>query len=245
MKYNVILETFEGPFDLLYHLIEKEEVDIYDIPIAKIADQYIEYIEQMKDLDLDITSEFLVMASHLLEIKSKMLLPKKEPEGEQLELEEVDPRQDLINKLIEYKKYKEAASKLKSKEKVHSKVFFKPQEELDNFLEKDEPVLEGVKLWDLIDAFNKVISKNKKNGKKVNIKEIKRDEITIEESIENLKSIMKRKRKVKFSELFNNNMSISTIVVTFLSILELIKNKFIIVIQKKNFDEIIIKINKT
>lgn len=246
MKYNVVLETFEGPFDLLFHLIEKNEVDIYDIPIAQITDQYIDYLETMKVLDLEITSEFLVMAATLLEIKSKMLLPEKN-KGEQLEIEEEDPRQELIRRLIEYKKYKDAAENLKIKEEIQSRVFFKPQEELEQFSYKEEQlVLEGIKLIDLVSAFNKVIKKKNLNVKeKINIKEIKRDEVTIEESMEKIKRYINARKKVKFDELFEEDKTRTSIVVTFLAILELIKLKVITLKQEKNFGDIIIMLKST
>jgi segregation and condensation protein A len=246
MKYNVVLETFEGPFDLLFHLIEKNEVDIYDIPIAQITDQYIDYLETMKVLDLEITSEFLVMAATLLEIKSKMLLPDKN-KGEQLEIEEEDPRQELIRRLIEYKKYKDAAESLKIKEEIQSKVFFKPQEELEQFSYKEEQlVLEGIKLIDLVSAFNKVIKKKNLDVKeKIDIKEIKRDEITIEESMEKIKRQINVRKEVKFDELFEEDKTRTSIVITFLAILELIKLKVITLKQEKNFGDIIIMLKST
>ncbi|EOD01080.1 segregation and condensation protein A [Caldisalinibacter kiritimatiensis] len=243
MKYNVVLETFEGPFDLLYHLIEKNEVDIYDIPISQIADQYIEYLETMKDLDLEITSEFLVMAANLLQIKSKMLLPKNN-EKQQEEQEEIDPRDELVKRLIEYKKYKNAAKSLKKKENIQSKIFFKPKEELGDIDVKEEQLmLEGIKLIDLMNAFNKIVKKKTQENTEINnIRKIQRDEITIEECMENLKEYICKNNKVRFEELFKEKQTNNNIVVTFLSILELIKLKFITVKQDSNFGEIIIQL---
>ena len=124
MAINVKLEAFEGPLDLLLHLIEKAEVDIYDIPIAEITDQYLHYINMMEIHDLDVSSEFIVMAATLLEIKSKMLLPKLKKEENITD--DIDPREELVLKLIEYKKYKEASLELKDKLGIYSKVFYKP-----------------------------------------------------------------------------------------------------------------------
>jgi len=243
MEYKVVLQKFEGPLDLLYHLIEKSEVDIYDIPIAEIADQYINYLNKMEELDLDITSEFLVMAATLLEIKSKMLLPKNEDDGTQLELEEVDPREELVKKLIEYRKYKYAAEKLKLKEDDQKKIFYKPREEFEVYIDEDEPLLEGLTINDIISAFNKIIEKNISKKNTITVGEIKRDEITIEESMEKIISMLKYNKTIILSDLFDYNMSKPYIVVTFLSILELIKLKHIIIFQRFNFDEIIIKKN--
>ena len=124
MEYKIILESFEGPMDLLIHLIDKAEIDIYDIPINEITEQYIKYITKMEELDLEVTSEFLVMAATLLEIKSRMLLPpiKKETDGDQLEMEEIDPRLELVRRLVEYKKYKHVSKELQSLEETQKKI---------------------------------------------------------------------------------------------------------------------------
>lgn len=247
MDYKIVLESFEGPLDLLFHLIEKEKVDIYDIPIAKITDQYISYIKSMQEIDLDITSEFLVMAANLLEIKSKMLLPsKKDIEGEQLEIEDVDPREELVRRLLEYKKFKMAAEELKSKGDIRSKIYFKPKEELDDFVQQDDNFeLDGLELKELIKVYNKVIVRCLEYEKKINVTEIQRDEITIEESMANITTIIKDKKTIEFEELFEGTFTRSRIVVTFLSILELIKLKIIKVVQDKNFKEITIILNQT
>lgn len=245
MEYKIILESFEGPFDLLFHLIEKAEVDIYDIPIAKIADQYIEYIEKMDELDLDITSEFLVMASTLVEIKSKMLLPKQEKEGIQLEFEETDPREELVRRLMEYKKYKEAAKYLKEKEEVQKTIFYKPKEEIDDFVEDGDTskLLEGLQLCDLIKALDSVIKRVSKNNKKMNIEEIRRDEITIEEGMHEITLLLKEKKQVEFNDCFKDNTSRANIIVLFISILELMKLKLIKIVQQENFGNIFIMEN--
>ncbi|MTI67811.1 MAG: segregation/condensation protein A [Firmicutes bacterium] len=241
MKYTVVLESFEGPFDLLYHLIEKSEVDIYDIPISDIADQYINYLEKMEELDLDITSEFLVMAATLLEIKSKMLLPKEKNEGEQLEFEETDPREELVRRLIEYKKYKIAAEKLKEKELIHSKVFYKPKEEIEHFYESKDDILEGLELSDLVKALDKVIKKNKTSNENFNMKNIEREEITIEQAMNSILGLISENDKIEFDDLFINKVNRSNIVVTFLALLELIKLENITIVQTNNFGNIIIK----
>ena len=243
MKYIVELETFQGPFDLLFHLIEKNEVDIYDIPILEITDQYIEYLETMKVLDLEVTSEFLVMASTLLEIKSRMLLPCKEKK-EDMQNEEGDPRSELIKKLLEYKKFKEVANDLKLKEELQQKIFCKPREEINHFSDEGEQLmLEDIKLIDLFDAFNKIIKRKGHIETEINIKEIQRDEITIEESMEKIKEIIGINNKIKFDDLFCDIRTRVSIVVTFLAILELIKLKEIKIKQENNFEDIIIFLN--
>lgn len=242
MEYKVVLEAFEGPLDLLLHLIEKEKVDIYDIPIAKITDQYIEYINNMESVDLNMTSEFLLMAATLLEIKSKMLLPSNSSDDEeQLEFEEVDPREELVRKLLEYKKYKIAAEKLKMRADVYSRVFFKRKEELEEFLGQDSLEIEKLDFKDLLLAYLNLLNKSNINLEEIKLTEIQRDEITIEECMKNLENIIREKKKVKFEELFNEKISKIKIVVTFLAILELAKLKIIKIAQENNFGEIIIK----
>lgn len=158
MAYNIKLEAFEGPFDLLFHLIEKNEIDLYDIPINEVTDQYIHYIKTMEELDLDVTSEFLVMAATLLEIKSKLLLPVEVVENEQLEFEEVDPRNELVRKLLEYKKYKLAAEVFKEKESLLSKLYFKPREELIFDTEEKDFTVDELELPDLMKALERVLA---------------------------------------------------------------------------------------
>lgn len=243
MEYKVILEAFEGPLDLLMHLIEKEKVDIYDIPIAKITDQYIEYIQSMQNIDLNLTSEFLVMAATLLEIKSKMLLPKSNREDEQLEMEEVDPREELVRRLVEYKKFKAAAESLRAKSDTQSKIFFKQKEELEEFMEQDSFELEKIDFKELFLAYVNILNKAQKDINEINLTEIQRDELTIEDCMDDIENVIRQKKKVKFDELFNEGITKNKIVVIFLSILELIKLKRIKVVQERNFGDIIIKSN--
>lgn len=240
MEYNIVLESFKGPLDLLLHLIEKAKVDIYDIPISEITDQYIDYLNKMKELDLEITSEFLVMATTLLEIKSKTLLPGKDSieKGEKSDKDE-DPRVELVNRLIEYKKYKRIAEELKIKENVQNKVYYKLKEEFINTYEKDVD-LGNLDVNKLINALNKVLSKKNKNIKPIEIDEIQREEVTLEECINKLKDVLKEEKKVSFSCLFDEYSTRSEVIGLFLSILELSKSKFIKLIQEENFSDIII-----
>jgi len=240
MDYKIVLETFEGPLDLLLHLIEKAKVDIYDIPISDITDQYMEYLNNMKELDLEIASDFLVMASTLLEIKSKMLLPAKNIENEdrQLEMEEIDPRIELVRRLVEYKKYKKVAEELKIQEINQNKVFYKPKEEFT--YTKEDIELQNLNVDELVKVLNTVLSKKNKKSKPINIDEIQREEITLEECINRIKNELNEKGKILFSGLFDENSSRSEIIGTFLSILELTKSKYIKLRQEKNFSDIVI-----
>lgn len=244
MEYKVVLNTFEGPLDLLLHLIEKAQVDIYDIPISEITDQYMEYLNRAEKIDMELTSEFLVMASTLLEIKSKMLLPsdKRQDDEMQMEIEEADPRMELVKQLVEYKKYKKAAKKLKKYEERQKKVFNKPKEDLSQYInhEVEEINLNEMSLVELVNVFNKVLNRRKRKIKPIDVEEIQRDEITLEESMERLKDKLNKENKIRFSNLFNDNNTRSEIIVTFLSILELVKLNYITVKQKNNFSDIII-----
>lgn len=244
MAYNVKLEIFEGPFDLLFHLIEKAQVDIYNIPIAIIAEQYIQYIEDMKDFDLEVTSEFLVMAATLLEIKSKMLLPNKQEEQLEIEFENEDPREELVKRLIEYKKYKHMAIALKKREEVYKKVFYKQPEQLDQFIACDEQELGHLEIGCLLEAFHRLVKKRKKaNQNNVHFNEIKRDAFTIDCKIEQIKKLLANNNFLTFEQLFCHPFDRSEIVTTFLALLELIKLKFVRVQQNEAFGTIILKKN--
>ncbi|MBW4828788.1 MAG: segregation/condensation protein A [Clostridiaceae bacterium] len=245
MKYKVVLNTFEGPLDLLLHLIEKAKVDIYDIPISEITDQYMEYLNKAEEIDMEITSEFLVMASTLLEIKSKMLLPsvKEDDEGIQMEMEEVDPRMELVKRLVEYKKYKKAAEKLKAYEQRQNKIFYKPKEEISQYIIEDveeDTILDDIELGQLADILNNILKKRKIKTEPIDINEIQRDEITLEECMEDLKFRLKLERKINFSQLFDEDTTNSEIIITFLSILELAKLRYIRIKQKNNFSDIVL-----
>ncbi|MFV9510734.1 segregation and condensation protein A [Tepidibacillus sp. LV47] len=244
MSYQVKLDTFEGPLDLLLHLIDQEEMDIYDIQISKITDQYLEYLDTMQTLQLDIASEFLVMASTLLSIKSKMLLPTRNEHSFQgslsLVIEEEDPRDELIRRLIEYKKFKEVSFFLKEKEISRSKIFTKAPSDLSLFIETEEvnPV-EGINIYHLIEAFQKAL---KRYSYKDPITRLKREEISIKDRMNHiLQMLQSTKHDLFFSDLLKDITDRSDIVVTFLSLLELIKQKQIICIQKNPFDDIIIR----
>jgi len=240
MEYKVMLETFEGPLDLLLYLIEKAQIDIYEIPINEITDQYLNYIKKMGELDLEITSDFLVMAATLLEIKSKMLLPSKEKDlySEQLEIVEADPRIELVNKLIEYKKYKNAANKLKVLEDVQRKIFCKPREDFVLYSSKEER-LENMNIDQLAEAYNRLFRKSIKK-RLFNISKIQNEEYSLKECINKIKNMLGLKKRIRFSQLFKGKPNRREVVSTFLSLLELIKSKYIYAYQENNFEDILI-----
>jgi len=234
-KYQIKLENFEGPLDLLLHLIEKNEIDIYDIPIAKITDQYITYIRVIEQLDLDSASEFLVMAATLLAIKAKMLLPKP---IKLLEEEEKDPREELVARLLEYKQFKEAAGLLKDKENEMQKVFLRKQdeEELIKILSPSNPV-ENFSIYDLFQAFKIILEKINDAEP---IYEIAKEKISIQQCMSALLTNLKSNSKLLFTDLFPIGTSRARVIVTFLALLELIKLNRVGFRQKGLFDRIVI-----
>ncbi|MBM3252903.1 MAG: chromosome segregation protein ScpA [Candidatus Omnitrophica bacterium] len=229
MTYKVKLDVFEGPLDLLLFLIKKEEIDIYDIPIAEITDQYLEYLELMKMLDLNIAGEFLVMAATLMHIKSRMLLPPEELTPEEEEQE--DPRVELVRKLLEYKKFKEAASELAKRELTERNVFTRQFSE--GATEEEGQYFEA-SLFDLISAFSKVL---KKLPKEI-FYEIIKDEFTIEEKIHEIFHRLINEPVLYFTQLFNNSKSKLEVIITFLAVLELIRLREILIRQEILFGEI-------
>ncbi|WP_078380121.1 segregation/condensation protein A [Sutcliffiella halmapala] len=241
-EYNVKVEAFEGPLDLLLHLINRLEIDIYDIPVAQITEQYLFYIHTMKELQLDVASEYLVMAATLLEIKSKMLLPKHEEEivieDEEFGEFEEDPREELMNRLIEYRKYKEAADDLKELEEERSHIYTKPPSDLSALVKNVEPeeVKLDVSLYDMLGALQKLM-RRKKLQKPLQTR-ITRQEIPIEKRMEELiEDLRNFKGRKHFFDLFPES-SKEYIVVTFLAILELLKKNTILLEQENNFSDI-------
>ena len=242
MAYNIKLEAFEGPFDLLFHLIEKNEIDLYDIPINEITEQYIFYIKSLEELDLEVTSEFLVMAATLLEIKSKMLLPVEVVEDKQLEFEDIDPRSELVRKLIEYKKYKLAAEEFKDREDFSSRLYFKPREEFIPETEDYDKLLDNIEMKDLLLALQKAL-KGKQQGSTINtsIRQLQRDSFTIEDKINALLEMLDASPLLSFNRLFQAISTKNEIITTFLALLELIKLKKITVKQDICFTDISIE----
>lgn len=233
--YKVKLEVFEGPLDLLLYLVKKAEVDIYHIPIVEITDQYLKYIELMKMLDLDIAGEFLWMASNLIYIKSKTLLPPEEQLEE--EEEELDPRSELIRQLIEYKKFKEVAGELEKLEEARSLYF--PKEALpEEGIPEPSLNLGQVSLFDLLNAFSEVLQKVKVRD---NLKRIFEEEVSVEKQIDLIGKMLASRESFTFEELFVNVSSRMEIVATFLALLELIRQKKARVFQESIFGKILIQ----
>jgi len=232
MSYRVRLEVFEGPLDLLLYLIKKEEIDIYDIPIAKITEQYLEYLEVMEILDLDIAGEFLVMAATLMHIKSKLLLPPEEVTL-QAEDEEVDPRAELVQRLLEYKKFKEAATQLRDMEHRRSELFTRISAEKMRISGEDKVYFES-SIFDLISSFSKIL----KDFSREEFCEIIKDEFTVEEKVHEFLHLLLLKPVVYFIELFKKARNKLEIITIFLALLELIRLKEVIVRQGEVFGEI-------
>lgn len=234
MHYEVKIDEFEGPLDLLLHLIKKSNIDIYDISLEEITNQYLDYIKAMKEMNLDIASEYLVMASELLEYKSKSLLPKKEVENDEFE---EDPKETLIKRLIDYKKYKEITSAFKDLESVRSDIFTKTPSNIDEY---DEKVInnDDLSVEDLLEAFKKFMTR-KEFEKPLNTK-ITNKELSVSERITSIRKLLKNKKQISFMELFEVHTK-DYIVVTFLSILEMSKDREITIEQDDNFGNIIIK----
>jgi segregation and condensation protein A len=236
MGYKVRLELFEGPLDLLLYLVKRDHLNIYDIPIAQVTEQYLQYLNLMQLLDLNIAGEFLVMAATLLQIKSKMLLPAEENQQPE---EQEDPRAELVRKLLEYEKFKEIAQELREREEKQQDVFKRPKA-----LTKDEvPLPEGgeekavyfeASIFDLINAFTQAL----KDVPRELFYEVVKDEFTIEEKIHQILHMLLVYPSVTLSELFTKAKNKIEIVVTFLAILELTRLKEIIPRQKEVFGEI-------
>ncbi len=229
MEFRV--DGFEGPLDLLLHLIKENKMDIFDIEINLITEQYLKYINNLEKVNLEI-SEYLVLASELIEIKAKMLLPKKKQE---MEIEEEDPREELVNKLLEYQAYKEISKDLKEKEELRSEIYTKAPEKYSNYQE-EETTFEGGSVDLLIDAFKKFLIR-KEEEKPLNTKVTKKG-ISVSSRTHEIKNLLKEKGKVSFYQMFSIR-SREYIVVTFLAILEMAKNKELIIHQEGIYDEII------
>ncbi len=244
MALDVKLDAFEGPFDLLFHLIEKNQIDIYDIPIAELTEQYIAYLYEIEEKQLDLASEFLVMASTLLCIKSQMLLPQKKDNSVQLELaasEDDDPRGELVNKLIEYKKYKDIAAVLQLKEKNQSKVFKRPPQDLSYLCNNEEFSLTGVTFADLKSCYLSILKKKNRDKR---IHPVSKDPFPLIKKVREVYNILLTyKKNVYFSQLLKKTRKTKLeIIVTFLAILELEKMNKILASQERPFEDIIVEI---
>lgn len=234
MEYKVKINEFEGPLDLLLHLIKEAKVEIWDIKIEEIVEQYLRYIEAMKEMNLDVASSYLVMASELIELKSKMLLPRKE-EQQEIE-EEIDPREALIQRLVEYQKYKEVTKEFKELEEKRKDIHTKLPESLMEYQEKDTIINSDLHVEDLMLALKKVLQRKELDKPlKTNVTT---KEISISERRKSIKNILKERKKVDFYELFEETTR-EYIVVTFLTILEMAKKQELTIRQENNFDHIV------
>lgn len=237
MNINFKINEFEGPLDLLLHLIKENKMDIMNIEIEKITEQYISYLNEQEKMNLEIASEYLVMASELIELKSKLLLPN--PKVEETEEEQVDPREELVNRLLEYQAYKEITKVLKEKEELRKEIYTKSPENIKNYIEEDTKLSSDITLDDLVEAFKKYLER-KKESRPLKTK-VTTNEISVSSRRLEIKSILKKKPKVSFFELFPV-LNKEYIVATFLAILEMAKNRELKITQDKNFDDIICEV---
>lgn len=238
-KYKFIINDFEGPLDLLLHLVKTNEMDIYDISIGKITEQYLLFIRAMEELNLNIASEYLVMAAELIELKSKLLLPNSKNEEED-DYEE-DPRENLINRLLEYKKYKDIAETFKSLEDDRKKIYTKEPIKLSEFSDYEITNDGSITVDDLTKALSEFL-KRKEEEKPLETK-ITKKEISVTDRTKDIRNILKKNKKVSFFELFDIRTK-QYVVVTFLSILEMAKFGEINIIQENSFNNIIVSLKE-
>jgi segregation and condensation protein A len=226
---TIHLEAFEGPLDLLLHLIKKEEIDIWNIPIARITEQYLEYLEIMKELNINVAGEWLMMAATLIYIKSRMLVPQ-EPKSEDQVDENEDPRQELVYQLLEHQKFKNAAEMLYTREEVENAVWNKPPEDV---LEDGSEVV-AVTLFDLLKAFHEVVLRFESQ----HTMEVDQEEVSVEQKIMDIRRRFMLHDKLLFSSFFSEATSKKHLIALFLALLELVRLKEIWIYQKKAFEEI-------
>ena len=234
--YKVKLDIFEGPFDLLVYLIERARMSIFDIQVSEITTQYLAYIDQMKAQDVNVAQEFMVLAAELIELKSRMLLPI---EAESLEEgETVDPRAGLVQKILEYKQFKEIAHFLEEEAEAASHYHSKPQEDINSYRGEEDILLKG-DMQQFVDAFTLFITKKKRMEEvRQRYERIERQRISVETRIEQIKNFFKTKIKVFFSELISSDKSRLNKVVTFMGLLELLKQGNIRATQEEKYGDI-------
>ena len=226
------INEFEGPLDLLLHLIKESKMNIMDIEIEKITDQYMNYLDLQEKMNLEIASEYLVMASELIELKSKLLLPNpKNEEGE-----EEDPREELVNRLLEYQAYKEITKVLQDKENLRKEIYTKAPENIRNYVEEDVSITTDITLDDLVEAFKKDLER-KKETKPLQTK-ITVNEVTVSSRRHDIKNLLRTKKRVSFFELFPV-VSKEYVIATFLAVLEMAKSHELTITQNGTFDDII------
>ena len=227
---KIVMGDFDGPLDLLLHLIRQEQVNIYDIPVARIADEYLRYLQVMQELDIAVAGDFLVMAATLIELKTRMLLPRDPFATEE---EEEDPRKDLVDQLLEYQKYKAAAQMLWSRATVERAVFKRAEIETD----KNNPEV-AVGLFDLLKVFQQILDRHKEEV----MMEIEREEISMAEMLERLRNMVMSAGELNLRVFFERARSRHELVVAFLSVLELVRTTEIRLIQEQTFGDIVAKV---
>jgi segregation and condensation protein A len=227
-SYRVKLEIFEGPLDLLLYLIRKDEIDIYDIPISHITEQYLAYLELMQELDISVAGDFLVMASTLIFIKSKMLLPPEPKAGGEEDLTE-DPRAELVERLLEYQKFKSAAQMLYSRGEIESACYTRGQIETDS----SNPEVSAT-VFDILRVFREIL---KRAEAKIEM-EIARDEMTVAEKLAQIHAMLEERERINVRELFEMSQSKRELIITFLALLELVKEWKIYLTQSELFGDI-------
>ena len=239
MSYKVKLQTFEGPFDLLVYLIENAQMSIYDIKISEITSQYLAYIQTMQETDVYVASEFMVLASALIEIKSKMILPRMVDAGDGGVVEE-DPRTELVQRLLEYKRFKQAAEILAEQEERCSHIYEKPQEDISAYLEEPDEYLR-LDLAQFAQAFNLFIQKKQKvDSVRKHYTRIERERARMEERISYIAGVLKKSigQFFSFKEFIHNKKDRYDVVVTFVSLLEMAKNRIVHVEQSSTYGDI-------
>ena len=238
MNVEFRINDFEGPLDLLLHLIKESKMDIMNIEIELITKQYMEFLDSQEKMNLEISSEYLVLASELLEIKSRLLLPNNKVLENGEEVNE-DPREELVNRLLEYQTYKNITSLLQEKEMLRKDIYTKSPENIKNYIDENKEINLDISLDDLVDAFKKFLDRKKEN-KPLKTK-VTVNEISVSSRRHDIKRLLKDKKKVSFFELFPV-VSKEYVVATFLAILEMAKNKELVITQNDTFDDIICEV---
>lgn len=232
--YRIKLPNFEGPFDLLLYFIHRDELNIYDIPISKITEEFLSYIKLMQQFDIELAGEFIVMASNLMYIKAQMLLPRPKTDEDGNEIE--DPRTELVERLLEYKQIKESASEIGEMHQNQKYHFYRNLFDADLSLTKEQADYKNATLFDLMKAFQKVVDRtNERNFRHI----VDVEPTSIEDKSKEIIEKLKNKKRLSFFEIVKSAVKIE-IVVTFLSLLDLIRNHKIYIFQKDNFEDIVI-----
>lgn len=233
---NILIGDFEGPLDLLLHLVKQSKIEISELKLVDITNKYLDFIKKMEDMNLDVASEYLVVASELIEMKSRYLLPRQEKQEEDEYVE--DPEEELKKRLLEYQKYKESVTSFRTLENNRSAYFTKVPEKKENYTEERIENTENITAYDLLKALERLLER-KEYSKPITTK-ITKKELSVTDRVNKIRSILKTKKSIDFLSLFEE-VTKEYVVVTFLGILEMAKNKEIILKQDKNFDTIILE----